>query len=214
MVIQFLEISESNRREFKAQLKIAYKNHFKKTKAFKEVFKDSYIPEISIPNDLYFDDIEKAKKQLYEDKTNGEEVYMKDFISDLQENLSFVPIIKVGKEIEYDPGHSFTVEEMNQIRKWQKAHRSKNHPEGETYQGAVGVERFEYTLLGTSLGMIKNCFCKSCKEKYEEESKPYTTITMEEFLRIKKPKYSYEEKEKKLSELREKWDYEIDFSDW
>lgn len=214
MVIQFLEISESNRREFKAQLKIAYKNHFKKTKAFKEVFKDSYIPEISIPNDLYFYDIEKAKKQLYEDKTNGEEVYMKDFISDLQENLSFVPIIKVEKEIEYDPGHSFTVEEMNQIRKWQKAHRAKNHPEGETYQGAVGVERFEYTLLGTSLGMIKNCFCKSCKEKYDEESKPYTTITMEEFLRINPPKYSYEEKEQKLSELRKKWDYEIDFSDW
>ena len=62
--------------------------------------------------------------------------------------------------------------------------------------------------------MIKNCFCKSCNEKYDKESKPYTTITMEEFLRIKPPKYSYEEKEQKLSELRKKWDYEIDFSDW
>ena len=214
MVIQFFEIAENNIKEFKSQLKIAYKNHFKNTKSFKEAFKDFSVPEISISNDLYFEDIEKAKKQLYEDKKSGEEIYMKDFISDLQENLSFVPIIKVEKETEYDPGHSFTVEEMTKIKKWQKQHRAKNHPEGETYQGAVGVERFEYTLLGTSLGMIKNCFCKTCKEKYDEESKPYTTITMEEFLRIKPPKYSYEEKEQTLSELRKKWDYEIDFSDW
>ena len=198
MVIQFFEIAENNIKEFKSQLKIAYKNHFKNTKSFKEAFKDFSIPEISISNDLYFEDIEKAKKQLYEDKKSGEEIYMKDFISDLQENLSFVPIIKAEKETEYDPGHSFTVEEMTKIKKWQKQHRAKNHPEGETYQGAVGVERFEYTLLGTSLGMIKNCFCKTCKEKYDEESKPYTTITMEEFLRLKSPKYSYEEKEKKI----------------
>ena len=60
------------------------------------------MPEISIPNDLYFDDIEKAKKQLYEDKKISEKIYMKDFISDLQENLSFVPIIKAEKETEYN----------------------------------------------------------------------------------------------------------------
>ena len=47
MVIQFFEITENNRREFKAQLKIAYKNHFKKTKSFNEVFKDSYIDDIN-----------------------------------------------------------------------------------------------------------------------------------------------------------------------
>ena len=40
------------------------------------------------------------------------------------------------------------------------------------------------------------------------------TSTIEEFLRLKKPKYSSEEKSKKLEELRKKWDYEIDFSDW
>ena len=72
----------------------------------------------------------------------------------------------------------------------QKNHRIKNHPEGETYQGVVGVERFSYTLLGTSIGMIRNCFCESCREKYEEE------------------------RCKKLDELRKKWDYQIDFSDW
>ena len=115
---------------------------------------------------------------------------MKDFISDLQENLSFVPTIKVINDIEYDPARSFTVEKMKQIKEWQKNHRIKNHPEGETYQGAVGVERFSYTLLGASIGMIRNCFCESCREKYEEE------------------------RCKKLDELRKKWDYQIDFSDW
>ena len=50
---------------------------------------------------------------------------MKDFISDLQENLSFVPTIKVINDIEYDPAHSFTVEEMKQIKEWQKNHRIK-----------------------------------------------------------------------------------------
>ena len=40
------------------------------------------------------------------------------------------------------------------------------------------------------------------------------TRNIEEFLRLKKPKYSSEEKSKKLEELRKEWDYEIDFSDW
>ena len=40
MVIQFFEIAENNIKEFKSQLKIAYKNHFKNTKSFKEAFKD------------------------------------------------------------------------------------------------------------------------------------------------------------------------------
>ena len=214
MKIEFSKISDENRQEFRSQLMIAYKIHFPNGKPFNQAFHDWSDPEISIPNDLYFEDIEKAKDEMYESKNAGNEVYMKDFISDLQENLSFVPVIKARKEIEYDPGHSFTVDEMNQIIKWQKKHREKNHPEGDTYQGAVGVERFEYTLLGTSLGMIKNCFCKSCREKYDKESQPYTTCSIEEFLRLKKPKYSSEEKSKKLKELRDKWDYEIDFSDW
>ena len=103
---------------------------------------------------------------------------------------------------------------MNKIKEWQKQHRLANHPEGDTYQGAVAVERFKYTLLGTSIGMIRNCFCKSCREKYEEESKPYTTGSLEELTGKVKPKYSREERRKKLDELRKKWDYEIDFSDW
>ena len=214
MKIQFLEISEENKQEFRSHLRIAYNTHFPNAKLFNLVFMDWTIPEISIPNELYFQDIEKAKTEMYEAKNRDDELFMKDFISDLKENLSFVPVIKPCKEIEYDPGHSFTVDEMNQIEEWQKKHRTKNHPEGDTYQGAVGVERFKYTLLGTSIGMIRKCFCKSCKEKYEKESAPYTTSTIEEFLRLKKPKYSSEEKSKKLEELRKKWDYEIDFSDW
>ena len=214
MKLQFLEIAEDNRQEFITQLKIAYKNHFQDGKSFKQVFHDWSLPVITIPNELYFEDIEKAKKKMYEVKNTGDEIYMNDFISDLQENLSFVPVIKACKEIEYDPEHSFTVDEMDQIKKWQKNHRAKNHPEGDTYQGAVGVERFEYTLLGTSIGMIRNCSCKSCRERYEEESKPYTTGSLEEFLGHKKEKYSSEERRKKIEELRRKWDYEIDFSDW
>lgn len=125
----------------------------------------------------------------------------------------FVPTIKVENDVEYDPNYSFTVDEMKQIKEWQENHRIKNHPEGETYQGAVGVERFEYTLLGTSIGMIRNCFCKSCRDKYEEESKEYTTGSIEELVGKVKPKYSPEERRKKLAELEKKWDYQIDFGD-
>mgnify|MGYP003501971278 CR=1 FL=1 len=41
---------------------------------------------------------EKAKTEMYKTKNKGDEPYMKDFISDLLENLSFVPIIKVENE--------------------------------------------------------------------------------------------------------------------
>lgn len=214
MKLLFMNIGDENQKEFLSQLEIVYERHFKNTKSFPEVYKDWNVPEIFIPNHLYFEDIEKAKSEMYEAKNNGDEPYMKDFLSDLQENLSFVLTIKAEHEVEYAPGYSFTVDEMKQIKEWQKNHRIKNHPEGETYQGAVGVERFEYTLLGTSIGMIRNCFCKSCKEKYEEESKEYTFTSMEVFLRKEKPKYSSEERMVKLDELRKKWDYEIDFSEW
>ena len=120
MTFRFLDISENDEQEFKTQLRIAYNSHFKNTKPFDDVFTDWNVPELSIQNDLYFNDIENVKNEMYESKNNGDEPYMKDFISDLQKN-----------------------------------HRIKNHPEGETYQGAVG-----------------------------------------------------------LDELRKKWDYQIDFSDW
>ena len=96
---EWVLIKTKNKKEFQTQLKIVYKSHFPKAKIFKEVFKDWREPEISIPNDLYFDDIEKAKDQMYEEKSNCDGVYMKDFISDLQENLSFVPVIKALKEM-------------------------------------------------------------------------------------------------------------------
>ncbi|MBQ0052761.1 MAG: hypothetical protein KBT11_11990 [Treponema sp.] len=213
MKFQFLEVAEDDKKELLGQLKIAYKIHFSNAKDFEEVFEDWLVLEITVPNDLYFEDMEKAKSKMYEAKNNGVEPYMKDFISDLQENLSFVPTIKVENDVEYDPNYSFTVDEMKQIKEWQENHRIKNHPEGETYQGAVGVERFEYTLLGTSIGMIRNCFCKSCRDKYEEESKDYTTGSIDELVGKVKPKYSSEERRCKLVELENKWDYQIDFSD-
>lgn len=121
--------------------------------------------------------------------------------------------LEVEEDVEYDPNYSFTVDEMKQIKEWQENHRIKNHPEGENYQGAVGVERFEYTLLGTSIGMIRNCFCKSWRDKYEEESKEYTIGSIEELVGKVKPKYSPEEIREKLAELEKKWDYQIDFGD-
>ena len=98
MKFQFLEVEKDNKRELAAQLRIAYKSHFPSSKSFDEVFEDGISPEISIPNDLYFEDIEKAKTEMYKTKNKGDEPYMKDFISDLLENLSFVPIIKVENE--------------------------------------------------------------------------------------------------------------------
>ncbi len=46
---------------------------------------------IQITQKSYFDDIEKAKKEMYE---MTEHRYMKDFVSDVLENLSFVPKVR------------------------------------------------------------------------------------------------------------------------
>ena len=190
MKLLFMNIADDNQKEFLNQLEIVYKRHFQISTMYKEELEDAGIHVISIPNHLYFEDIEKAKAEMYEAKNNGDEPYMKDFLSDLQENLSFFPSVMSAREAEYDVNYSFTIEEMKQIKAWQDEHRKKNHSDDETYQGPVGVERFEYTILETSIGVIRKCFCKSCKVKYEEE------------------------RCKKLDELRKKWDYQIDFSDW
>lgn len=67
---------------------------------------------IYIPNSLYIEDLELSKQKLYEnrnniinnfEKTNGgtnicldiSGLYLKDFLSEVQENLSFVPEKKV-----------------------------------------------------------------------------------------------------------------------
>ena len=61
MTFRFLDISENDEQEFKTQLRIAYNSHFKNTKPFDDVFTDWNVPELSIQNDLYFNDIENVE---------------------------------------------------------------------------------------------------------------------------------------------------------
>lgn len=144
---------------------------------------------------------------------NALDIY-KDNITYKPNRYSFEKIVEVDSTDKYDENYSFTKYEMNQIRDWQKKHREKNHPEGDTYQGAIGVERFKYDLASTSIGMIKRCYCETCQEKYEQESKQYTT---EDFLKnismtSKELKKDSSYRNKMLKELKDKWDYECDFS--
>ena len=51
--------------------------------------------KIELANNVYFNDIEKAKEQFYKDLHANKTAFLKDWISDIQENLSFVPKIEV-----------------------------------------------------------------------------------------------------------------------
>lgn len=117
---------------------------------------------------------------------------------------------------EYDPYYSFTKEEVEKAKKWQKAHKRKNHPEGETYQGAIGIERFIWEMYATSIGMVRRCYCAACEKKYFEEKgivDPPTTIT-EMLNGTKEEKAARKEKKRTIHKtLEEKWGYECDFSD-
>lgn len=118
---------------------------------------------------------------------------------------------------EFDPHYSFTKKEVEQVKKWQKKHRKKNHPEGNTYQGAVGVERFKWEIYATSIGMVRRCFCESCEKKYFEEEKIIDPPTkMEEIFSMTEKEKEKRKKESKKAreELKKKWDYECDFSDF
>ena len=117
---------------------------------------------------------------------------------------------------EYDPRYSFTKEEVEKAKNWQIAHRQKNHPEGETYQGAIGVERFKWEMYATSIGMIRRCYCATCEKKYFEEEKVVDPpVTMEEILGgTKEERIARNQKRRDARKaLEEKWDYECDFSD-
>lgn len=56
--------------------------------------------EIEVSNVAYYEDIEKMKESFYTAKNNKEldTFYFTDFISDVQENLSFVPKIEVVRD--------------------------------------------------------------------------------------------------------------------
>lgn len=100
MVFNFLYPDDdedfSKRNELESIIKAEVKNHFEEKDYYKyyENYASYYGGSIHIEifNEAYFDDIEKAKKRM----ADMENKYMTDFISDIQENLSFVPKIIVG----------------------------------------------------------------------------------------------------------------------
>lgn len=51
--------------------------------------------KIELANSLFFEDLENAKSSLYDDIHNNNYTGLHDWVSDVQENLSFVPEIKV-----------------------------------------------------------------------------------------------------------------------
>lgn len=89
MILQFHYENEEQCNELKAILVIECKKHFESF-AYHCMVQSTYI-EISIDDKAYFEDIEKAKDIMYKDNS-----YMTDFVSDVQEYLSFVPKIDVA----------------------------------------------------------------------------------------------------------------------
>lgn len=51
--------------------------------------------KIDLANALFFEDLENAKLSLYDDVHSGDYTGLHDWISDIQENLSFIPEIKI-----------------------------------------------------------------------------------------------------------------------
>jgi len=74
------------------------KKHFLRSEVFKfEVSVLNRTISLSITDSAYVEDIEQAKKTMYQEQTSDPttKAYMKDFISEVEEYLSFVPEIKV-----------------------------------------------------------------------------------------------------------------------
>ena len=92
MIFDFLPDSEEQRSELSHIVEIEANSHFEKNDISN--FCKHYCGltgitvHIEISNYAYFNDIEKAKKEMYDMK---EHKYMKDFVSEVLENLSFVP---------------------------------------------------------------------------------------------------------------------------
>ncbi len=85
----------SKRKELEAIIKAEVEKHFEQREYY--AYHNNYASywggsvHINILNDAYFNDIEKSKEKMSE----MENKYMTDFISEVQENLSFVPKIVV-----------------------------------------------------------------------------------------------------------------------
>lgn len=99
MTFKFYFSSEEEMKEIKTIVKAEAKKHFGdkcRCGFWKDYTKRE--PEIwftaCVPNDLYFEDLQKMKQSVYEQNKKGEEITLNDFISDVEENLSFVPKIE------------------------------------------------------------------------------------------------------------------------
>jgi len=91
MIVEFLPNKETQREELFTVVDFEAKKHFGKQIETKknEIGKIGIVVKVEIPNQLYFFDVENAKKDLM---YKEEEIkYMKDFLSEVLNNLSFVP---------------------------------------------------------------------------------------------------------------------------
>jgi len=59
-----------------------------------EIPYESFSVLLKLNNQEFIYDLENAKRKLYAMKNNGEDPYMTDFISDVFEYLSFVPVME------------------------------------------------------------------------------------------------------------------------
>lgn len=100
MTFRILVKDVNEEKEAFAIIKAELKNHFKSSiKVRKSVSlnttKDSIKATpcflIEIPDKEYFEDIERMKEDIQKNGYN----HFSDFISDVEDNLSFVPVIKV-----------------------------------------------------------------------------------------------------------------------
>lgn len=95
MKFKFLFTDEAEWKELKHIVKVEAELAFPQAAIYR--FHDNYAGNegaaifLDVDNIAYFEDIEKAKERMYE----MENRYMTDFISNVKENLSFVPRIIV-----------------------------------------------------------------------------------------------------------------------
>lgn len=121
MEFNFYYKTETEKKELDQVINCELDKHFKDNLKYIQIhnscrYTNDHVQDgficIYIPNSLYIEDLELSKQKLYEnrnniinnfEKTNGDTnicldisgLYLKDFLSEVQENLSFVPEKKV-----------------------------------------------------------------------------------------------------------------------
>lgn len=88
VIFKFFCSTELEQKELKSVLNIESKIHFDENFEMSNTSDKGYL-YVKVPLKLYFEDIEEAKKQMYNVHDYGPR-FMEDWLSDVQENLSFV----------------------------------------------------------------------------------------------------------------------------